>query len=417
MSLETDIVVTGAGPTALAAALEAASNGYDVILVAPTGTFTDDDHRTTALMMPAIEMLKDFGVWPSLSTSATALSTMRIIDASERLLRAPTVTFDAREIDADAFGYNIPNGALNQSLAAAVERTPAIRRIDAMASSASFDEGSATVALADGQNIRAKLAIAADGKHSVVRQAAGISVREWSYPQTAVVLTFAHARDHRNISTEFHTRTGPFTQVPMRGRRSGLVWVVKPEDADRIAGLDPTSIAEEIEHRLDSILGEVSDVSRPQKWPLSGMISDHFASRRLVLAGQAAHVFPPIGAQGLNLGMRDIMDLGRCLLDAGADPGAARVTDRYNRMRRLDVGTRTGIVDLLNRSLLTGFLPVQLGRSAGLGILAAVSPLRGLVMREGIEPGSGLRALIGEKGLRGRDRAKASHSSWRKAAP
>lgn len=416
MSLETDIVVTGAGPTGFAAALEAASHGYDVVLVAPTGTFTDDDHRTTALMMPGIEMLKDFGVWPSLSTTATALATMRIVDASDRLFRAPTVTFEADEIDAEAFGYNIPNAALNQALATAVSGTPAIRRIDAMASSASFDDGSVTIVLADGQTIRAKLAVAADGKHSVVREAAGISVREWSYPQTAVVLTFEHARDHRNISTEFHTQTGPFTQVPMGGHRSSLVWVVKPGDADLIAALEPTAIAEEIERRMDSILGEVSDVSKPQKWPLSGMIADRFAARRLVLAGHAAHVFPPIGAQGLNLGMRDISDFGRCLTDAGADPGAARVTERYSRMRRLDVGSRAGMVDLLNRSLLTGFLPVQLGRSAGLGILAAVAPLRGLIMREGMEPGAGLRALISGKGLRGRDRVQASRSSWRRAA-
>ena len=407
-----DIIVAGGGPAGMAAALVSARAGYQVALVAPSGTFIDSDDRTTALMMPGIRMLQELGAWPDLAEEATPMRTMRIIDGTRRLIRAPTVTFEAQEIGEEAFGYNLVNRALNAALHRAIEETLAIRIIDAMASSASFGPDEAAIVLSNGETLHGRLAIAADGVRSLLRETAGIGTRKWSYPQTAVVLTFDHARDHGYTSTEFHMETGPFAQVPMRGRRSSLVWVVEPHEAERIAALDGETLAPMIEQRMQSMLGKVSNVSKPQCWPLSGMIAHRFAAERLMLVGQTAHIFPPIGAQGLNLSMRDIADLGKCLAAAGSDPGAAGVTARYDRMRRADVTTRTGTVDMLNRSLLTGFLPVQVARAAGLGLLAAVPPIRNIVMREGMAPGAGIRNLFRARGpFRETDRAEADRSS------
>ena len=396
--VETEIVVVGAGPAAMLAALETAALGYATTLVAPTGTFTADDSRTTALMMPAIAMLDRHGLWQELAENAAPLKSMRIIDGSKRLVRAPTVTFEAAEIDEEAFGYNIANRDLNKTIDARVSDTGNITRIDAKALAATFSDAGATVSLAGGTTVEAKLVIAADGVDSVIRNSAGIGTRRWSYPQTAVVLSFAHSHDHGFISTEFHTETGPFTIVPMQDRRSSLVWVVSPKEDDDIVAGNRDDLAAAIESRMGSMLGRVSGVTAPQRWPLSGLIAHRFAATRLMLAGQAAHVFPPIGAQGLNLGMRDIADIGKCLAAQPADPGNAGVTTRYDRLRRADVTTRTGAVDLLNRSLLTGFLPVQFARAAGLGLLSVAPPLRGLFMREGMQPGWGLRALTGKTG-------------------
>lgn len=401
--IQTEILVVGGGPTGMAAAIEAASHGHDVLLVAPKAG-PESDERTTALMLPAIDLLREAGVWDALKDAATPLRTMRIIDGSHRLVRAPTVSFEANEIDEDVFGYNIPNRALNAALAEAVDGTPGIKRREGMASAATFSDGHATVTLMDGQLITARLVVAADGARSILRETAGIGSRRWSYPQSAVVLSFAHSRPHNNVSTEFHTESGPFTQVPMAGNQSSLVWVVTPQEAERITSTDPSALATEIETRMDSVLGQVSKVTKPQAWPLTGMIAHRFAATRIVLVGQAAHVFPPIGAQGLNLGLRDIADLGKCLPSAGMDPGAAAVTGRYNRLRVADVASRTGAVHLLNRSLLTGFLPIQLARAAGLGLLGAVKPLRGVMMREGVRPGSGLASLFRLPRLRERDR-------------
>jgi 2-octaprenyl-6-methoxyphenol hydroxylase len=339
-----DIVVVGGGPAGMAAALEAARHGYDVVLAAPSGTFIESDDRTTALMMPGIRMLQELGAWPELDEDATPMRTMRIIDGTRRLVRAPTVTFEADEIEEDAFGYNIVNRALNAALQHAIEQTPSIRVVDSMASSASFGAEEAKIVLANGETLQTKLIIAADGVKSLIREAAGIGTRTWSYPQTAIVLTFEHSRDHNFTSTEFHRETGPFAQVPMRGRRSSLVWVEPPAEAERIVSLDTETLAGMIERNMQSMLGKVSNVSKPQCWPLSGMIAHRFGGERLMLAGQAAHVFPPIGAQGLNLSLRDIADLGRCLATAGSDPGSAGCHRalRQDAPRRRDVADRHG---------------------------------------------------------------------------
>ncbi len=385
-----DIVIAGSGPTGLCAALVAARKGFSVLVIAPSGSHLESDARTTALMMPAIDLLKELDVWPDVEPQAAPLRTLRIIDDTKRLLRAPTVDFHANEIDEEAFGYNIPNRILNTALETAIKPT-SIEIIDAMVSGVSFAADVARVVLSDGAEIAAELVVGADGSQSVVRKATGIDVRHWKYDQTACVMAFDHARSHEGISTEFHTPYGPFTQVPLPGKRSSLVWVMRHQDAEALRELDELTLAKRIEEQMHSMLGKIANVTAPQAWPLSSSIAHKFASRRAVLVGQAAHVFPPIGAQGLNLGFRDIADLGRALERSADDAGTDNVTKHYNRRRLADVYLRTCAVDALNRSLLTGFLPLQTGRAIGMGVLKNIAPLRNLVMREGIMPGSSLK--------------------------
>ena len=420
MNAETDVIVAGAGPTGMAAALEAAACGYDVVVAAPTGTHLDDDARTTALMQPGIEMLKDYAVWPDCEEAAAPLKTLRIIDSTNRLFRAPPVSFRASETGHDAFGYNIPNRALNAALEKAVLAHDKITVIEAMVSATAFETDRAMATLSNGEAISAKLIVGADGTQSLVRQAAGIQAHSWSWPQTAVVAAFDHERSHEFISTEFHTEEGPFTQVPLPGNRSSLVWVRQPEKADAALAMDNDVLSSSIEAGLQYTLGKVANITKPQLWPLSSLIARRFAARRVMLIGQAAHAFPPIGAQGLNLGFRDVADLAAVLAKAGGDPGAHNVTRNYHARRCADVYTRTGAVDLLNRSLLTGFLPVQMARASGLSVLRHAGPLRGLMMREGVEPGSSVRA-VGEwltsiTPFREKDQAAGSRSSSSKEA-
>ncbi|MEN0002344.1 MAG: UbiH/UbiF family hydroxylase, partial [Pseudomonadota bacterium] len=394
----TDIFIAGAGPTAFAAASECAASGFSVILAAPTETPLQSDARTTALMMPGVGMLQDFGVWDDLAEKATAMKTLRIVDATGRLLRAPTVDFRASEAGEEQFGYNIPNLALNRVLREAVENNGTIEVIDAMASAIAFNENNATATLSNGTQVEAKLVVGADGVQSLVRNAAEIGERNWAYPQTAVVTAFDHEKPHGGVSTEFHTVDGPFTQVPLQGNRSSLVWVTKPDSVSELTGLDADSLSMRIERNLQHMLGKISNVAPLQPWPLSTMVANRFGGERVMLVGHAAHAFPPTGAQGLNLGFRDIEDLGAVLSEAHADsrdPGAWKTTRAYDRRRRADVYLRTGAVDALNRSLLNGFLPVQAVRSIGMSALKNAAPLRSFFMREGIQPGSGMRGLFG----------------------
>ncbi len=374
------------------AALALARAGRKVALIAPPSEKTDE--RTTALMDQSIRFLERLGVWEAIAPSAAPLSVMQIIDGTKRLLRAPTAQFRAQDVGLYAFGYNIPNGALSETLDAAVAAEPNITRISQ--SVATFDVSSerAILTLSDGAVLGSDFVAAADGRQSKARETAGIGVRRWSYPQSAVVLNFAHSLPHGNVSTEFHTESGPFTQVPLPGLRSSLVWVVKPNEAHRLVELPIEELSRLVEERMQSMLGKVKVEGAAQAWPLSSLMAERFGKGRLALIGEAAHAFPPIGAQGLNLSLRDIIALSELLVATGDRPIPADAGDRFNRRRGPDIVSRTVGVDLLNRSLLSDFLPVQMLRAAGLHILTNAPPLRNLLMREGIEPGRGLRAVV-----------------------
>jgi 2-octaprenyl-6-methoxyphenol hydroxylase len=385
----TKVAVAGSGPAGMIAALAFASHGFDVVALGPAPS--GEDRRTTALMMPSISYLETLGVWADIEPQAAPLVTMRIVDATSRLIRASTVSFQAAEIDEQAFGYNIPNAVLNDVLVRAVSGSPHITRHEAAVTAYRHGRDEILIDTAEGAKFAAKLVVAADGRASRARDSAGISVRSWRYPQTAVVLNFEHALDHGNISTEFHTESGPVVQVPLPGRRSSLVWVTTPREADELMSLSDEELSLRVEERISSILGRVTVEAGRQAWPLSALVPAAFARDRIALVGEAAHVFPPIGAQGLNLGIRDAESLAAQAVMHPDDPGSASALRAYDMTRRPDVFLRTGAVDALNRSLLSAFLPAQLARSVGLEILRAVPPLRGLFMREGMRPGSGFR--------------------------
>jgi 2-octaprenyl-6-methoxyphenol hydroxylase len=380
--VETSIAIVGAGPVGLAATLVLADAGYDVALVAPASP--PPDRRTSALLAGSVALLERIGVWSELAPEAAPLRTMRIVDGTRRLIRAPEVAFDAGEIGLAAFGYNIANAALVAALERALSSRDNIRRIDALAVSATPRPDRIDIALANDSVVTARLAVAADGRRSRLREAAGIPVETWQYDQTALVCNLRHTLPHDDTSTEFHTEHGPFTLVPLGPNRSSIVWVDRPAESRRRLDMTDAELAAAIEERSASILGTVEVDGGRQVFPLSGMTARDFAAARVMLAGEAAHVFPPIGAQGLNLGYRDVAALGDVLAGPLPDPGASAVLAAYDTARRADVLSRTAAVDALNRTLLTDFLPVQALRSLGLFLVDRVPPLRRLAIRQGL---------------------------------
>lgn len=392
------VMVAGTGPAGLIAALRLAESGFAVALVGPEASSTDG--RTTALMNPALDTLASIGVLEPLAAFAAPLQVMRIVDATQRLIRSPVVTFRASEIGEERFGLNMPNKALVAALATAARSHPSIKWHKSLVASWHIEQDRAKALLVEGTEIVAPLAVAADGRLSPAREAAGIASSTRAYPQAALVLNFGHSRDHAFTSTEFHTETGPFTQVPLPGRRSSLVWVVTPQQAKELAATDDGELSMLIEEKMQSMLGRIAVEPGRQVYPLSASTPHRFAQNRVALVGEAAHVFPPIGAQGLNLGIRDVEDLVASALQNPGDPGGPTALAAYDARRRPDILARSGAVNLLNRSLLSDLLPAQMARSAGLGMLGALSPLRAFFMREGLHPGSGFTAVSRHLGER-----------------
>src|ERR1700731_2800376 len=295
-----EVAVIGGGPAGLVAAIPLATAGAHTLLTPPPAEL---DHRTTALLAGSITALETLGVWPACVGPAAPLRKIRLIDDTQRLIRAPEVLFTSAEIDLDAFGHDIENRHL---IAALEARAAALKlpRIAGAALSVASDASGVTIKHSNGE-ARVKLVIGADGRRSLCRTAAGIGTKRRTYPQTALTLNLAHARPHDDTSTEFHTESGPFTLVPLPGRRSSLVCVLDPAHVAELAAMNDAELSTEIERRAHALLGKMNVEPGRGIFPLAIETADSFARERIALVGEAAHVVPPIGAQGLNLGLRD----------------------------------------------------------------------------------------------------------------
>ncbi|MHB0767874.1 UbiH/UbiF family hydroxylase [Bradyrhizobium sp. 5.13L] len=382
-----DTAVIGGGPAGLAAAIALAQAGARTALVARRVPYADN--RTTALLGASVDLVESLDVWPRCKDKAAALEVMRLVDDTDRLFRAPEVRFSCHEIGLDAFGYNIDNRSLMLALEERAAELPNLVRLDDEAEGIVTEADDVAIRTASGRFLSARLVVGADGRHSLCREAAGIEVTRRELHQTALTFNVAHARPHRNVSTEFHTPHGPCVFVPLPGDRCSVVWVAAPAEAERLRGLSDEELSAAVEKQSHSILGRMTVEPGRNLFPLAIERPKSFGRDRIALVGEAAHVVPPIGAQGLNLGLRDAADIARLAGDAiasGQDPGSSEVLQHYDRARRPDILSRTFAIDIANRSLLNDFLPLQPVRAVGMHLLGAIGPLRRFAMREGLTP-------------------------------
>ena len=297
------------------------------------------DNRTTALLGGSVDLLQQLDVWPRCEAEAAALRVMRLVDDTGRLIRAPEVRFSSDEIDLDAFGYNIENRALMVAMEARAAEISNLARIDDEAELVTPDDAAVSITTRQGQTITARLVVGADGRQSLCREAAGIGVTRRSLDQSALTFNVTHDRPHKNVSTEFHTPHGPCVFVPLPGNRSSIVWVAAPKEAERLKALSDDELSEAAERQSHSILGRMKVGPGRHLFPLAIERPARFAQSRIVLVGEAAHVLPPIGAQGLNMGLRDGADIADIAADAIART-AATVVEAGESTR--DVGGNLG---------------------------------------------------------------------------
>ncbi|WP_111558881.1 UbiH/UbiF family hydroxylase [Paracoccus sediminilitoris] len=387
-----DILISGGGIAGLISAAAFGAEGFSVLCVDPAPPVTDEgaagaDLRSTAFLTPSVRLLEQIGLWERLAPHATALQVMRIVDAggAEPTLRL-TRDFDASEIGDQPFGWNLPNWLLRREISARLEQLQTVRFQPGTGTAGvvARDEG-AIVTLTDGRRVRARLLIGADGRDSPVRQALGIGVRTLRYGQKALAFAVTHDQPHHNVSTEVHRSGGPFTLVPLPDRdgkpSSAIVWMENGRETARLAALPPAEFEAEVNARSAGVLGPLRVATRLTEWPIISQIADRFTGPRTALIAEAAHVLPPIGAQGLNM---SLADLGALLELSKTDPGSAASLAKFERSRRPEAYARLLGIDALNRASQAQLRPLRDLRAGALGGLYGITPVRRLMMKAGL---------------------------------
>ncbi|UJW86008.1 FAD-dependent monooxygenase [Devosia sp. SL43] len=372
---DADAIVVGGGLAGVAAAIAVAKAGLSTIHLAPT---MPPDRRTSALMMPSVDYLRQAGLIDEPADLGHALTQIRIIDATGRLIRAPETLFDTKEAGLAAFGWNFANMRLLERFHAAAATLPNLRTISEGAVATAPVDDHWQVELADGTVLTAPLLVGADGKKSLVRASAGIVAQERTFTQAALVCDLEVGRSIGGTSIEFHYPQGPFTLVPAGGNRANLVWI---DDIDVLR--DAYSGGAErllaiLAEKSQRLFGDIAMATPAFVFPLSRLTVPLAGADGVVLTGESAHAFPPIGAQGLNLGLRDVADLAETLagVDRGKPDWAIAVSRDYAKRRAADLARTGTMVDALFRSLLAEMVPAQALRAGGLWALKLAPALR-----------------------------------------
>ena len=386
MRQKSKVVIVGAGVPGLILSLMLAEQGISVTLIEkfalPDPSDIKPSGRTAAFMQGSIKLLQKVKIFDDVTSFATPLKCLSIIDDSrypkgqEQMVRQD---FHANEIGLDQFGYNIPLGILTAQLAQKAKSHPQIT----VRENTEF-EYDKTVSAAD-------LVIGADGRHSAVRKYAGIDVRIKNYDQTAITCLISHSQDHNFTSVEFHRNGGPCTFVPCGNKQSTVVWVEKSDNAQKFTALSKAEFIHALQQHSRNILGRIDLIAGPETMSIISMKPQCLIAPKTVLIAEAAHVLSPIGAQGLNLSLRDVDVLSSMIAEAmetGTDIGSKSFLDAYKKKRMTDIGKRQIGVDLLNDAVQSRH-PVVTGlRRLGLKSLGLGGPVRHFLMQEGLSPKS-----------------------------
>ena len=390
--LSPDILIAGGGPAGLIATLVLAQTGYTVHCVDPGPRdipTSDTDLRSTAFLMPAVRQLAAANVWDRLAEHAADLTVMRIAEAVDGEIRQ-SIDFFPEVAGETRFGCNVPNTLLRATLLDAVETAPnASFAAETSVLRMSTRDNEALVRLSTGETLRPALVIAADGRGSRLRDAAGIGVKTTRYGQKATVFAVEHDTPHDGISTEIHQSGGPFTIVPLAGTdmtRSAVVWMDNGPATRTRSTMDDATFEDALNARSANTLGRLRLASRRAVWPIITQLANTLDGPRLALIGEAGHVVPPIGAQGLNMSIADISDLSERIRSAPTRDaiGSPELLGAFSRVRLPDLHIRAMGIDALNRASIAGGPVIELARRYGLEALAQVPTLRNAAIHAGL---------------------------------
>lgn len=389
MTKAVDVVIGGGGMVGLTLGIALAKGGLAVAAADPV-TKSDAlaasfDGRVSALSFASVRMFKALGIWEHLAPHAQPINDILVTDAKLGSAPSPfSLHFDHGELGAP-LGVIAENRHIRMALFAAAETVPGLRFI-APAALTSLETGAneVTASLANGARLSARLAVAADGRESPIRNAMGIGVVSWSYPQWGIVATVHHERPHNGVAYEHFLPSGPFAILPLTGNRSSLVWTERADIAPVMMKLPKSEFDAQIARRFGDHLGKTRSEELRWSYPLRFHLARSYVKPRFALAGDAAHGIHPIAGQGFNLGLKDAAALAEVALDAaalGLDIGGGDVLSRYERWRRFDSLTMAMAMDGLNRLFSNDIAPLRVLRDLGMGIVDRIGPMRHFFMR------------------------------------
>lgn len=406
--MQSDAIIIGGGLVGMTLALALEAHGLSTAVVDSANldaTIAPSfDGRASAIASASMRMFEAIGLGPALAPHGCAIDQIRVTDGLSPL----HLHFDSAEGGGGPLGTMFENRILRKVLIEQGRKAANIRLFaPARYTDVQRAPGGAQVVLADGTTLTAPLVIAADGRRSRLREAAGIRVAAWRYDQTAIVTMIEHVRSHDNVAFELFYPTGPFAILPMRadpsqatGTRSSIVWTVPARDAPGYFGLSERALAHEIEKRMGGFLGDIRLIAPASSYPLGFHHAERYIADRLALIGDAAHGIHPIAGQGLNMGLRDVAALTQVLVEAarlGLDLGAEAVLSRYATWRRLDNAMVAGTTDALNRLFGLPGRPAAAVRRFGLAAVERIAPLKRRFMAEARgETGDLPRLLMGQ---------------------
>ncbi|MBB3263122.1 2-octaprenyl-6-methoxyphenol hydroxylase [Azospirillum sp. OGB3] len=387
--ITTDVVVLGGGLAGLSMAAALATAGVPVVCIdrdSPDRQAEDDfDIRTTAVAYASMKVLEGAGVWKHMEPDAGPILDIRVADQFSPLF----VHYDHTELTWDGknqpFGWILDNKDMRRALFARAKELPGLHHLaPAQAVSIERTRAGATVRLADGRVVKARLVVGADGRRSLARESAGIKLRSWAYDQSAIICTIRHSEPHNGVAVEHFLPNGPFAVLPMTGNRSSIVWSEKRSLVDMYLKLPEDQFIDELTRRSGGYLGDIELVTRRDAWPLSVLLAERFIAERVALIGEAAHAIHPIAGQGLNLGLRDVAALAEVIVDAhrlGLDVGSPEVLARFQRWRRFDTVLLAVVCDGLVHLFSNNIPPIKLARDVGMAVVNRLPPLKRFFMR------------------------------------
>lgn len=345
------------------------------------GSAAKRDSRASALSAASKHLLDALGVWPALAADAQPVVGIEITDSNlDAGVRPVLLTYDNVTDAHEPATYIVPNAALYDALYAVAGRIPSIEWIvPGEASGFESSDVGVRVQLAGGRELEASLLVAAEGRDSRLREAGGIGIVGWSYPQIGIVTTVRHERPHEARAVQHFLPAGPFAILPLKGNRSCITWTEDEENGRRIMGLDDAAFLAEVERRFGGKLGAIALDGPRQSWPLRTHLARRYVSVRFALVGDAAHGVHPLAGQGLNLAFRDVAALVEVIADAvrlGFEPGSAEALARYERWRRFDSALSAATFDGLNRLFSADAVLTRSVRELGLGLVDRVPMLK-----------------------------------------